>query len=83
MSHFSSNRPSTSPQRVKSSPKAFEVQTDSSYYDIGASLDQGSHAIAFVSKKLIPSQSRYVDQEKERYAIIYTLKTWRHYLYGN
>ena len=39
--------------------------------------------VAFESKKLTPTQRRYSVQEKELFAVIHALKTWRHYLYGN
>ena len=63
--------------------KPFSIETDASDYAIGAVLYQGGHPIAFESKKLDAAQSRYSVQEKELFAVIHALKTWRHYLYGN
>ncbi len=64
----------------------FIVQTDSSGFAIGASLNQdignGLQPIAFLSKKLLPAETRYPTHEMELLAIIISLKEWRHYLYG-
>ena len=63
--------------------KPFEVETDASDYAIGVVLYQDGKPIAFESKKLDSAQCRYTVQEKELFAVIHALKTWRHYLYGN
>ena len=63
--------------------KPFSIETNASDYAIGVVLYQGSHPIAFESKKLDVAQSQYSVQEKELFAVIHALKTWRHYLYGN
>ena len=63
--------------------KPFQVETDASDYAIGAVLYQDGKPIAFESKKLDSAQCRYTVQEKELFAVIHALKTWRHYLYGN
>jgi hypothetical protein len=63
--------------------KPFEVETDASDYAIGAILYQDGKPIAFESRKLDPTQRRYSVQEKELFAVIHALRTWRHYLYGN
>ena len=63
--------------------KPFEVETDASDYAVGAVLYQDGKPIAFESRKLDPTQRRYSVQEKELFAVIHALRTWRHYLYGN
>ena len=63
--------------------KPFQVETDASDYVIGVFLYQDGESIAFESKKLDSAQYRYTVQEKELFAVIHTLKSWRHYLYGN
>ena len=44
-------------------------------------LYQDAKLIAFERKKLTPTRCRYSIQEKEVFAIIHTLKSWRHYVY--
>ena len=63
--------------------KLFSIETYASDYAVRVGLYQGGHRIAFESKKLDAAQSRYLVQEKELFAVIHALKTWRHYLYGN
>ena len=63
--------------------KPFQIETDPSEYGIGVVLYQDGKPIAFESKKLDSAQCRYTIQEKELFAVILLLKSWRHYLYGN
>mgnify|MGYP003461031611 FL=1 len=66
--------------------KTFYVQTDASDRAIGAVLSQvidtKEHPIAFRSKKLSETQTRWSTIEKELYAIVYVLEQFRYYLYG-
>ena len=61
--------------------KPFQVETDASDYAIGIVLYQGGKSITFESNKLDFGQCRYTVQEKELFAFIHVLKSWRHYLY--
>jgi RNase H-like domain found in reverse transcriptase len=63
------------------------LHTDASDCAVGAVLQQdfgrGLQPLAFLSKKLDPSQQRvWPVHEKELYAIVQALRTWRHYLQG-
>lgn len=64
----------------------FTVHVDASGYAVGAVLEQdqgrGLQPIAFLSKKMLPAETRYPVHEQELLAIIHALKTWRHYLSG-
>jgi hypothetical protein len=64
----------------------FVVHTDASGFAVGAVLmqDQGKglQPIAFLSKKMLPAETRYPVHEQELLAIIHALSSWRHYLYG-
>lgn len=77
----------TAPLLVLPDPKLpYVVMTDASSIAIGASLNQdqgkGLQPIAFLSKKLLPAETRYPTHEQEELAIIIALKKWRHYLHG-
>lgn len=43
---------------------------------------QEGHLIAYKSRKLNETERKYTVQEKEMTAIVYCLRTWRHYLLG-
>ena len=66
--------------------KPFVVHTDASGFAVGAVLQQdqgqGLQPIAFLSKKMLPAETRYPVHEQELLAIIHALRTWRHYLDG-
>ncbi|MBW0495231.1 hypothetical protein O181_034946 [Austropuccinia psidii MF-1] len=60
------------------------VETDASYYALGAVLsqvsDSGKHPIAFNSGKLIPAELNYEIHDKELLGILWALKRWRDFL---
>ena len=60
----------------------FEVETDASDYAIAATLNQAGRPVAFFSRTLDPSEQNHSPAEKEAYAIVESLKGWRHFLLG-
>ena len=60
----------------------FEVETDASDYAIAATLNQAGRPVAFFSRTLDPSEQNHSPVEKEAYAIVESLKGWRHFLLG-
>ena len=62
--------------------KPFVVETDASGTAVGAVLLQDGRSVAYESKKLNEAQRNYSAYERELFAIVHALKTWRHYLYG-
>ena len=66
--------------------RPFVVSTDASGFAIGAVLQQdqgdGLQPVAFLSKKMLPAETRYPVHEQELLAIIVACQTWRHYLHG-
>ena len=58
------------------------VHTDASGFATGAVLMQdrgkGLQPVAFLSKKMLPAETRYPVHEQELLAIIHALSSWRH-----
>lgn len=65
----------------------FVVTTDASNYAVGAVLSQGpvgkDKPIAYASRTLNKAEGNYSTTEKELLAILFAIKTFRPYLYGN
>jgi hypothetical protein len=60
--------------------KIFEVNCDAFGVGIGGVLSQEGRPIAFFSEKLSGSKKNYFTYDLEFYAIVQSLKHWRHYL---
>nr|GFB99579.1 reverse transcriptase [Tanacetum cinerariifolium] len=60
----------------------FDVTTDASGSAIGAVLSPRDHPLAFFSKKLSSRMQAASTYIREMYAIIESVKRWRHYLLG-
>ncbi|CAK1587698.1 unnamed protein product [Parnassius mnemosyne] len=65
----------------------FIVTTDASNYAVGAVLSQGpigkDKPIAYASRTLNKQEGNYSTTEKELLAILFAVKTFRPYIYGN
>ena len=66
--------------RLPDFTKVFEVSCDASGVGIGGVLSQESHPVAYFSEKLSDAKLRYSTYDKEFYAVVQSLKHWRHYL---
>ncbi|GJX21846.1 putative reverse transcriptase domain-containing protein [Tanacetum coccineum] len=60
----------------------FVVYCDASLQGLGAVLMQKEKVIAYASRQLKPHEENYTTHDLELGAVVFTLKIWRHYLYG-
>ncbi len=65
-----------------SKPFAFEIYTDASTLQLGAVITQDNRPIAFFSRKLSETQTKYTVTEIELLAIVETLKEFKGMLWG-
>ena len=68
--------------RLPDHSRPFEVHTDASDFAIDGVIMQDGHPIAYESRKLKDAERRYTVHEREMTAIVYCLRTWRHYFLG-
>nr|GEW99260.1 putative reverse transcriptase domain-containing protein [Tanacetum cinerariifolium] len=61
----------------------FVVYCDASIQCLGAVLMQREKVIAYASRQLNPHEENYTTHDLELGAVVFPLKIWRHYLYGN
>lgn len=66
--------------RLRDFSMVFEVECDASGLGIGGVFSQEWHPIAYFSEKLNEAKQRYSTYDKEFYAVVQSLKHWRHYL---
>ena len=64
------------------SGKEFVIYSDASLNGLGCVLMQEGKAIAYASRQLKPHEKNYPTHDLELAAIVFALKIWRHYLYG-
>ncbi|GJR20510.1 putative reverse transcriptase domain-containing protein [Tanacetum coccineum] len=62
--------------------KNFVVYCDPSYKGLGAVLMQREKFIAYASRQLKIHEKNYTTHDLELGAVVFSLKIWRHYLYG-
>nr|GEX12163.1 putative reverse transcriptase domain-containing protein [Tanacetum cinerariifolium] len=62
--------------------KDFVVYCDASIQGLGAMLMQREKVIAYASRQLKVHEKNYTTHDLELGAVVFTLKIWRHYLYG-
>ena len=60
----------------------FTVKCDKSDYAIAAVLSQNGRPVAFMSRKLFGSKTRYPAVEKKATSVIEVVRKWAHYLHG-
>eukprot|EP00253_Pinus_taeda_P029524 PITA_29524 len=60
----------------------FDIETDASNYAMGAILMQQKKPICYHSEKFSQSVINYPTYDKELYALVQSVKKWKHYLIG-
>ncbi|GKF57658.1 putative reverse transcriptase domain-containing protein, partial [Tanacetum coccineum] len=60
----------------------FVVYYDASYKGLGAVLMQREKVIAYASRQLKVHEKSYTTHDLELGSVVFSLKIWRHYLYG-
>ena len=60
----------------------FVIFSDTSHKGLGCVLMQDNKVIAYASRQLKPHELKYPTHDLELAAIVFALKIWRHYLYG-
>ncbi|GJR25055.1 putative reverse transcriptase domain-containing protein [Tanacetum coccineum] len=63
-------------------PEDFMVYCDASGLGLGCVLMQRGTVIAYASRQLKIHEKNYTTHDLELGAVVFTLKIWRHYLYG-
>ncbi|XP_059294421.1 uncharacterized mitochondrial protein AtMg00860-like [Lycium ferocissimum] len=62
--------------------KEYVMYSDASHHGLGCVLMQEGKVIAYASRKLKPHEFNRLTHDFELAAIVFALKIWRHYLYG-
>ena len=58
------------------------VNSDASRIGLGCVLIQDGKVVAYASRQLKPHEQNYPTHDLELAAVVFALKIWQHYLYG-
>ena len=60
----------------------YVIYSDASLRGMGCVLMQNGQVISYLSRQLKPHEKNYPTHDLELAAVVFALKAWRHYLYG-
>ncbi|GJW88455.1 retrotransposon protein, putative, ty3-gypsy subclass [Tanacetum coccineum] len=69
-------------QLMRKGSGGFQIYSDASKKGLGCVLMQHGKVIAYASRQLKPYEVNYPTHDLELAAVVFALKIWRHYLYG-
>ena len=64
------------------SGKEYTLYSDASAIGLGYVLMKDGKVVAYASRQLKPHEQNYPTHDLELVAVLFALKIWRHYLYG-
>ena len=64
------------------SGKEYTLDSDASGIGLGCVLMQDEKVVAYASRQLKPHEQNYPIHDQELAVVVFALKIWRHYLYG-
>ena len=67
---------------IPSSSGGFVIYSDALHQGLGCMLMQHGKVVAYASRQLKPYEKNYPTHDLELAAVVFSLKIWRHYLYG-
>ena len=62
--------------------KEYTLYSDASKIGLGCVLMQDGKVLAYASRQLKPHEQNYPTHDLELVTVVFSLKIWRHYLYG-
>ena len=62
--------------------KEYTLYSDASRIGLGCVLMQDGKVVAYASRQLKPHEQNYPTHDLELAVVVFALKIWRHYLYG-
>ena len=71
------------PVLTQSTPsKEYTLYSDASRIGLGCVLMKDGKVVAYASRQLKPHEHNYPTHDLELVVVVFSLKIWRHYLYG-
>ena len=62
--------------------REYTLYSDASKIGLGCVLTQDGKVVTYASRKMKPREQNYPTHDLKLAAVVFALKIWRHYLYG-